>query len=158
MDTERRWGARKPIEVDVVIDNQPLSLLHGRIGNISIGGLFVETASVGLHTNAKVELVLLLQEQGGTRVYRMPALVVRVTGSGAGFMFDQYDVNAFRTLVALVLDRQKRAATLAPLETRNAVLPGRNSDPDREDTEESRQAIAAGSVADESPHRGESTN
>lgn len=156
MGTERRWGARKPIEVDVVIDNQPVSLLHGRIGNISIGGLYVETASVGLHTNAKVELVLLLQEQGGTRVYRMPALVVRVAGNGAGFMFDQYDVNAFRTLVALVLDRQKRATTLAPLA--NPILPGRISGPDREDTEESRHAIAAGSVAVEPPHRGESTN
>jgi hypothetical protein len=153
MGTERRWGARKPIEVDVVIDNQPLCLLHGRIGNISIGGLFVETASVGLHTNSKVELVLLLQEQGGTRVYRMPALVVRVAGNGAGFMFDEYDVNAFRTLVALVLDRQKRAADLAPRGTENAVLPGRPSGPDRGDAE----AIAAGSVT-EPPHRGESTN
>lgn len=112
MGTERRWGARKAVEVDVVIDNQPLCLLRGRIGNISIGGLFVRTAGSALHENAKVELVLLLQEQGGTRVYRMPALVVRVTPEGAGFMFDQYDVNAFRTLVALVLDRQKRAASL----------------------------------------------
>lgn len=154
MGMERRWGARKPVEVDVVIDNQPLCLLRGRIGNISIGGLFVETAAASLHANAKVELVLLLQEQGGTRVYRMPALVVRVAGNGAGFMFDQYDVNAFRTLVALVLDRQKRAAALAPLEADNEVLPGRPSGPDRGDAE----AIAAGSVADEPPHRGESTN
>lgn len=147
MGMERRWGARKRIEVDVVIDNQPLCLLRGRIGNISIGGLFVQTtAASGLNANAKVELVLLLQEQGGTRVYRMPALVVRVTPDGAGFMFDQYDVNAFRTLVALVLDRQKRAATLAPLEAGNdaagSVPPGPANRLDAVHT----------------PHRGGSTN
>lgn len=141
MGTERRWGARKPVEVDVVIDNQPLCLMRGRIGNISIGGLFVQTAGGALHENAKVELVLLLQEDGTTRVYRMPALVVRVTPDGAGFMFDQYDVNAFRTLVALVLDRQKRTAALAPVEAGgDAVVPSSRS------------------VAVPTPHRGESTN
>lgn len=114
MGTERRWGARKPLNLEVVIDNQPLCLLRGQIGNISIGGLYVKTSGE-LPANSRVELVLLLQEQGGTRVYRMPAMVVRAAGDGAGLMFDQYDVNAFRTLVALLLDTQRRAAALAPL-------------------------------------------
>lgn len=107
MDMERRWGVRKSIEVDVVIDNQPNCLQRGRIGDVSIGGLFVRTEPAGLAMNSQVELVLMLQQKDGTRVYRMPAMVARLTANGAGFMFDQYDVNAFRTLVVLLLARQK---------------------------------------------------
>jgi hypothetical protein len=107
---ERRWGLRKAIEVDVVIDNQPSSLLRGQIGNVSTGGLFVRTEPKSLQKNAQVELVLMLQQDSGTRVYRMPAMVVRLTHEGAGLMFDEYDVNAFRTLVVLLLARQKAAA------------------------------------------------
>jgi len=104
MRTERRWGMRKSVEVDVVIDNQPVSLLHGRIGNVSIGGLFVKTTPVALNPNSPVELVLMLHENGGTRVYRMPAIVVRLTNHGAGLIFDRYNIDAFRTLVFLLRD------------------------------------------------------
>lgn len=110
MRTERRWGMRKSVEVDVVIDNQPLCLLHGSIGNVSIGGLFVRTKPAALNPNARVELVLLLQEGGGTRVYRMPAIVVRLTDKGAGLIFDRYDIDAFRTLVSLLRDNRWRKA------------------------------------------------
>ncbi|MBI3897819.1 MAG: PilZ domain-containing protein [Gammaproteobacteria bacterium] len=106
MGMERRWGTRKPVEVNVVIDNQPMSLLPGQIGDVSIGGLFVKTEATALRMNAPVELVLLLDTEGNTRVYRLPAIVVRLTGDGAGLMFDQYDVTAFRTLVMLLLSRQ----------------------------------------------------
>ena len=107
MGMERRWGMRKSVEVEVVIDNQPVCLLRGRIDNISIGGLFVHTEPAPLRMNTPVELVLLLEDDNGTRVYRLPAVVVRITAEGAGLMFDQYDVNAFRTLVVLLLEQQK---------------------------------------------------
>lgn len=110
---ERRWGLRKAIEVDVVIDNQPASLLRGRIGNVSIGGLFVRTEAKNLRKNAQVELVLMLQQDSGTRIYRMPAMVVRLTQDGAGLMFDEYDVNAFRALVVLLLAQQKAGESSA---------------------------------------------
>lgn len=111
MTMERRGGMRKSLEIDVVIDNQPACLLQGRIGNVSIGGLFVQTEAASLTANTQVELVLMLQREDGTQVYRMPAMVVRVTPRGAGLMFDQYDVNAFRALVVLLLTRQKAAAS-----------------------------------------------
>ncbi|HEY3487025.1 MAG TPA: PilZ domain-containing protein [Gammaproteobacteria bacterium] len=111
MGMDRRWGMRKPVSVDVVIDNLPSNLLRGHIGNISIGGLFVKTAPMPLRVNAPVELVLLLEDDDGTRVYRLPAVVVRLTPEGAGLMFDQYDVNAFRTLVVLLLEQQRISAT-----------------------------------------------
>lgn len=109
---ERRWGMRKAIEVDVVIDNQPACLLRGRIGNVSIGGLYVRTEPGSLSKDSQVELVLMLQQDNGTRVYRMHAMVVRLTHDGAGLMFDQYDVNAFRALVVLLLAQKKAAASV----------------------------------------------
>lgn len=106
---ERRWGMRKSIDVEVVIDNQPACLIRGRIGNVSVGGLFVRTEDSSLAMNSQVELVLMLQQDQGTQVYRLPAMVVRLTPQGAGLMFDEYDVDAFRTLVALLLAKQRAA-------------------------------------------------
>lgn len=115
MTMERRWGLRKSVGVDVVIDNQPACLLRGHIDNVSVGGVYIKTESAALRKNAQVELVLMLQQGPGTRVYRMPAMVVRLTANGAGLMFDQYDVNAFRALVVLLLAQQKAAVVKASL-------------------------------------------
>lgn len=120
---ERRWGLRKSIEVDVVIDNQPTCLIRGRIGNVSIGGLFVRTEQTNLTMNSQVELVLMLQQEGGTQVYRLPAMVVRLTPQGAGLMFDQYDVDAFRTLVALLLAKQRAAPQPGKDRSETTALP-----------------------------------
>lgn len=109
MEMERRSGLRKPVDVDVVIDNQPLCLLRGTIDDIAIGGLFVKTGG-GLDVQSRVELVLMLRHNGTTQVYRLPALVVRVTDDGAGLKLDEYDLNAFRVLVALLIENSKRAA------------------------------------------------
>jgi hypothetical protein len=117
---ERRWGMRKAVEIDVVIDNQPECLLRGQIGNVSVGGLYVRTAEPGsLSKNSQVELVLMLQQDTGTHVYRMAAMVVRLTDDGAGLMFDQYDVNAFRALVVLLLAKQKASAATAAADNRS---------------------------------------
>lgn len=114
---ERRWGARKPVEVDVVVDNQPAGLRRGTIGDVSIGGLFVRMAPEGLSPDAPIELVLLVQQEGGMQVYRMPAVVARLAPDGAGLRFDHYDVGTFRTLVMLLLALKRGAA---PGATRSA--------------------------------------
>jgi len=171
MRTERRWGLRKAVDVDVVIDNQPACLLHGRIGNISIGGLYVRTTPNALNTNAPVELVLLLHEDGGTRVYRMPAIVVRLTDDGAGLIFDRYNIDAFRTLVFLLRDSRafgtRRAKTAA--RTKQPMVPNqsisesgaRGVGTGRPGTTKGADGAAAvvGSISYiQSPRNGESTN
>ncbi|HEY8554003.1 MAG TPA: PilZ domain-containing protein [Burkholderiales bacterium] len=109
---ERRWGIRKSVDVEVVIDCQPRGLLRGRLGNVSVGGLFVRTEPSVLTRNTHVEVVLMLQHADGTRVYRMPALVVRLSPNGVGLMLDQYDVEAFRALVVLLLAQREAGARL----------------------------------------------
>lgn len=108
---ERRWGARKAVDVEVVVDNQPACLRRGTIGDVSIGGLFVRMEPDGLTPESPIELVLLLQQDGGMQVYRMPAVVARVAPDGAGLRFDQYDVGTFRTLVMLLLALKRGGAT-----------------------------------------------
>jgi CheY-like chemotaxis protein len=73
--------------------------------------LFVKTDPTALRINGSIELVLLLDSRQGMRVYRLPAIVARLTPDGAGLMFDQYDVSAFRTLVVLLLEQQKHSVT-----------------------------------------------
>lgn len=104
MRTERRWGLRKTVEADVVIDNQPAALLRGRIGNVSVGGLYVSTTPAALMPDSCVELVLMHQAPGGTQVYRLAATVVRRANEGVGLMIYHYDLDAFRALVALLLE------------------------------------------------------
>jgi len=105
MRTERRSGLRKVVTADVVIDNQPAGLARGHIANVSVGGLFIHTADAAPELRSHVELVLLRQTGAGTRVYRIPTTVVRTaTNEGIGLMVNHYDLDTFRSLVALLLD------------------------------------------------------
>lgn len=105
MRTERRWGLRKSVQADVLIDNQPASLLRGRISDVSVGGLYVSTIPAALAPNSRVELVFMRQVQGVTRVYRLSAMVVRRGTEGVGLLINHYDLDAFRALVALLLEQ-----------------------------------------------------
>jgi hypothetical protein len=114
MRTERRWGLRKSVLADVVIDNQPAGLARGRIANVSVGGLFVHTADAAPEPRSHVELVLLRQTGAGTRVYRIPTTVVRTANKGVGLVVNHYDLDTFRTLVALLLDSDSSPTADAP--------------------------------------------
>lgn len=105
MRTERRLGLRKSMQADVVIDNQPASLLRGRISNVSVGGLYVCTIPAALAPHSRVELVFMRQVDGVTRVYRLSAMVVRRANEGVGLLINHYDLDAFRALVALLLEQ-----------------------------------------------------
>lgn len=125
MQMERRWTQRKPVKVDVVIDNQPVGLMRGRIANVSVGGLYVHTGPITPAPQAHVELVLLRQTESGTRVYRIPTTVVRTANQGVGLVIHQYDLDSFRTLVALLLDPNSPP----PEAAQTASLPGANINP-----------------------------
>lgn len=105
MRTERRWGLRKSVQADVLIDNQPASVLRGRVSNVSVGGLYVSTIPAALAPRSRVELVLMRQVAGATRVYRLSATVVRRANEGVGLLITHYDLDAFRALVALLLEQ-----------------------------------------------------
>jgi PilZ domain-containing protein len=107
---ERRAGTRKAMDVEVTIDSAHCRAVRGKIGNVGFGGLFVQLEAGGLREDARVEILVVLSQETGSRLYRMPAVVARITQNGAGLIFDEYDVTAFRTLVLLLLARQKAVA------------------------------------------------
>lgn len=109
MQTERRWGVRKSVTADVVIDHQPAGLARGRIANASVGGLYVQTGA-NAPLQSQVEIVLMRRTETGTRVYRVPTMVVRTADKGIGFVVHRYDLDTFRTLVALLLESNPTAA------------------------------------------------
>lgn len=125
MRAERRWNLRKPVTADVVIDNQPIGLMRGRITNVSVGGLYVHTGPLTPAPQAHVELVLLRQAESGTRVFRIPTMVVRTANQGVGLVIHQYDLDSFRTLVALLLDPNFPPPEAAP----TASVPDANTNP-----------------------------
>src|SRR5437762_3005929 len=104
---ERRSGLRKAIDMEVVLDSPRDRGLRGKIGNVGFGGLYVQLESGQLSKDAPVEIAILLQQESGPRVYRIRAFVARLAPNGAGLVFDEYDVTAFRALVLLLLTRQR---------------------------------------------------
>jgi hypothetical protein len=108
---EHRCGTRRAIDARVVVDCRPTGLIHGRIQNISAGGLYVKMRPQRGMANDNVKIVLLRRHGAVCRIYRMPAVVIRWSSDGAGLMFSDLTANAFYTLLAILLaDEQRKAA------------------------------------------------
>src|SRR5206468_327188 len=87
--------------------------LRGKIGNVGFGGLYLQVDTGELSQNAPVELAVVLHQESGPRLYRINAFVARITSNGAGLMFDEYDVTAFRALVVLLLAQRAGAGRVS---------------------------------------------
>ena len=137
---ERRSGLRKAINMDVVLDSPHGRRVQGKIGNVGFGGLYLQVDTGELSQNAPVELAVVLHQESEPRLYRINAFVARITSNGAGLMFDEYDVTAFRALVILLL--AQRAGGAGRVSFSNSS--GSDAAATPEDTTE-KAAIAAGS-------------
>lgn len=108
MGMEHRCGARRSIDANVIIDCRPVGLVRGRIQNISVGGLFIRMRPPAGLTNDRVKVVFVRRERGITRLYRMPAVIIRWNRHGAGLMFSELSANAFYALLAILLAEEQR--------------------------------------------------
>lgn len=108
MGMEHRCGSRRSIDANVIIDCRPAGLVRGRIQNISVGGLFIKMRPPGGMANDRVKVVFVRRDRGITRLYRMPALVIRWNRLGAGLMFSELSANAFYALLAILLAEEQR--------------------------------------------------
>lgn len=105
---EHRCGTRRQIDADVIVDCRPQGLVHGRIRNISVGGLFVKMRPMPGLPNDRVKVVFVRRERGVSRIYRLPAVVMRWSREGAGLMFSELTPNAFYALLAILLAEEQR--------------------------------------------------
>jgi len=110
MGVEHRWNERQTTDHSVMINARPHDLRQARIRNVSTRGLFVELPpSAPLAGIAHVELIFLPSANDISQILRVPALVVHTTQSGAGLMFLDPGLLAFRTLLAQWLAEKKQA-------------------------------------------------
>jgi hypothetical protein len=108
---EHRCGTRRTIDAEVIIDCRPAGLLHGRLRDISVGGLYVKTKPLAGMMNDRVQIVFVRHDDRGVcRIHRLPGAVVRWTREGAGLMFSELTSNAFYALLAVLLAEEQRRA------------------------------------------------
>lgn len=111
MGTGHRGNERQTSDHSVLISAHPHGLRQARIRDVSISGLFVELPpSAPLSNNTRVELIFMRSANHVSRILRVPALVVRTTQSGAGLMFLDANLAAFRTLLTQLLAEKKPMA------------------------------------------------
>ncbi len=103
---QQRWSARVSVALEVALydpSTQPVGArpLIMKARNISVGGMFIETATpLPRDTHVVVAFGLRVQEE--RPYYRMPATVVRVAPDGVGVMFNSFDremVNSLRRIL-----------------------------------------------------------
>lgn len=112
---EHRSGKRRVVDAQVVVDCRPLGLMRGRIKNVSAGGLFIRMKPLRGMRSDHVKLVLVRRERGVSRIYRLPAVILRWARDGAGLMFSDLTPNAFYALLAILLaDEQHRSGKRPP--------------------------------------------
>lgn len=100
MGMECRWGQRKPIGLDAVIDCRHHRRLRGYMRDVSSSGVFVVAPVAELTCNSLFDLVFTLHRAGVAQVHRVKAMVTRVAPDGAGLMFDEFMPPAISMLLA----------------------------------------------------------
>lgn len=118
MGREHRWNERQTTDLNVLISARPHGLRQARIRNVSTSGVFVELPASSplppLPENAHVELIFVRSENHVTRLLRVPALVVRSHREGAGLMFRDFSLGAFRALLTQLLAERNPAPRPSP--------------------------------------------
>lgn len=90
MDSEKRYSVRKPVVLNILVDDD---LAHPRLWktrNLSTDGVFVVCREERMSVASRVEAVVLLPNERGEGPLRLPARVARVARDGVGLKFDDY--------------------------------------------------------------------
>ena len=97
-----RWCPRQPVQMDVTLHVSGQFPFHGKILNISLGGLFVETDTTRLVGDTEVYIAFALRTPSGIHHYRVPARRLREHGSGVALQFTAPDVKIIHALRQLI--------------------------------------------------------
>ncbi|WKZ12041.1 MAG: PilZ domain-containing protein [Gammaproteobacteria bacterium] len=86
---EHRLGTRRPVATAVTLHPPGGIPVAGRIREVSISGMFVETPPELFSGNTVIGVELTLPGSTDLRTYRWQAMVIRKASSGLGLMFDR---------------------------------------------------------------------
>jgi len=99
---EHRWDVRRTVFLDVSVYREDRLVARCFSGDLSRGGLFLETDEFTLAKNTPVELDVLLTLGQGTVGFHFHAVVVHVAGGGLGLMFRKTRAQLSNTLLDLL--------------------------------------------------------
>lgn len=96
---ENRWNRRAPVRINVVVHATGNSLISGRARDVSVSGMFVETApNVPIGDNSTVRVGFMVKNE----MKIAHALVTRTETAGFGFTFDEADPEMQRAMEKLI--------------------------------------------------------
>lgn len=98
---EHRYGTRRPLVAEVVLQDLDQKQIFGQTRNISLGGLFVDTRHTKLPVNAVVK-VSVFQEMNQRASFCTSAVVIHSKESGAGLMFIGLNAESMQPLRSLL--------------------------------------------------------
>ena len=99
---ERRWSARKPIVLDVVIYEMGLPVATAVSRNVGLEGMYVETVWHLFCKGTRLEAEFIIADIRGRRRYRLPVIVAHVSRRGFGLVFNIFDQKLFRAFEAML--------------------------------------------------------
>ena len=97
-----RWSSRQPVNLDVTLHVSGQLPFTGKILNVSLGGLFVETDTARLVGDTEVYVAFTLHTDTETHHHRMPARRIRQNGNGVALLFTALDARVIRDLRRLI--------------------------------------------------------
>lgn len=86
MAMEHRKHPRETIAYQVTVSYPPLGLVLGRVRDVSLGGMSIDTTPITLNLNTPVKVTLRFRENGQERLSHFSALVVWSEDGRAGLM------------------------------------------------------------------------
>jgi hypothetical protein len=91
MAIEHRLHARERATCEAILSYPPLGIVLGRIHDVCLEGISVDTTPITLNLNTPVNVTIKLQTNGRERLCRFPALVVWTQNGRAGLMLRSMD-------------------------------------------------------------------
>jgi PilZ domain len=88
---EHRCSIRIPSALDAIVNCRRVGVVHAKVKDVGLGGMFIETGSIALRLNMPVEVAVRVSENGAHRLVRLRALVVWTGPRGAGLMLRSFD-------------------------------------------------------------------
>lgn len=109
-----RWSPRQPVYLDAMLHVSGQFPFCGKILNVGLGGLFVETDTTRLSDDAEVYVAFSLHAETGIQQYRVPARCIRQDGTGVALLFTALNTGIIHGLRQLIYPAPALARTPHP--------------------------------------------
>lgn len=104
MDFDNRWSERQGVRLDITLLDNGQEILQTTSKNISIGGIFIATASQPLAIDKQLHVAFTLRNANGDQQHSLPARIVHQHNGGTALAFSDYNMQTLNALRMLLYD------------------------------------------------------